>query len=69
MVCLPWRLDAVVVVMSVMEGDVSERLPVAEALDWGVIEEEGISPTSRALPSTRTLGSPSAAMLSTFRPL
>lgn len=32
-VCLPWRLDAVVVVMSLMEGDVSERLPVAEALD------------------------------------
>lgn len=68
-VCLPWRLDAVVVVMSVMEGDVSERLPVAEALDWGVMDEEGISPTSRALPSTRMLGSPSAAMLSTFRPL
>lgn len=69
MVCLPCRLDAVVVVMSVSEGEASERLPEAEALDWGVMDEEGKSPTRRALPSTRTLGSPSAAMLSTLRPL
>lgn len=67
MVCLTFRLDAVVVV-SMMEVEVSERLAVA--LDCGVMdEEEGASPTRRTLPSMRTLGSPSTAMLKTFRPL
>lgn len=66
-VCLTRRLDAVVVVViSMMDVDVSERLAVV--LDCGVMEA-GDSPTSRTLPWTRMLGSPSAAMLKTFRPL
>lgn len=59
-------LDAVVVVISMMDVDVSERLAVV--LDCGVIEE-GESPTSRTLPWIPMLGSPSAAMLNTFKPL
>ncbi|TNN59845.1 hypothetical protein EYF80_029951 [Liparis tanakae] len=48
-VCLTRLLDAVVVVISMMDVDVSERLAVV--LDCGVIEE-GESPTSRTLPWT-----------------
>ena len=59
-------LDAVVVVISMIDVDVSERLAVA--LDCGVIEE-GESPTSRTLPWILMLGSPSTAMLKTFSPL
>lgn len=66
MVCLARLLDAVVVVISMMDVDVSERLAVV--LDCGVIEE-GDSPTSRTLPWILMLGSPSAAMLNTFKPL
>lgn len=62
-------LVAVVVVMSLIEGAESERLPPAEALDCGVMEEDGMSPTSRALPSTLMCGCPSAAMLRMRRPL
>lgn len=67
-VCLTRLLDAVVVVVviSIMDVDVSERLAVV--LDCGVMEE-GESPTSRTLPWILMLGSPSAAMLNTFRPL
>lgn len=65
-VCLTLRLDAVVVVISMMDVDVSERLAVV--LDCGVIDE-GDSPTSRTLPWILMLGSPSAAMLKTFKPL
>lgn len=65
-VCLTRLLDAVVVVISMMDVDVSERLAVV--LDCGVIEE-GDSPTSRTLPWIFMLGSPSAAMLNTFKPL
>lgn len=65
-VCLTRRLDAVVVVISMMDVDVSERLAVV--LDCGVMEA-GDSPTSRTLPWMRMLGSPSAAMLKTLRPL
>lgn len=67
-VCLTRLLDAVVVVVviSMMDVDVSERLAVV--LDCGVMEE-GESPTSRTLPWILMLGSPSAAMLNTFRPL
>lgn len=66
MVCLTRLLDAVVVVISMMDVDVSERLAVV--LDCGVIEE-GESPTSRMLPWTLMLESPSDAMLNTFKPL
>lgn len=62
-------LVAVVVVMSLIEGAESERLPPAAALDCGVMEEDGMSPTSRALPSTLMCGCPSAAMLRIRRPL
>lgn len=66
-VCLTRLLDAVVVVVVVSKMDVvSERLAVV--LDCGVIEE-GDSPTSRTLPWILILGSPSAAMLNTFKPL
>lgn len=66
-VCLTRRLDGVVVVViSMMDVDVSERLAVV--LDCGVMEE-GESPTSRTLPWILMLTSPSAAMLNTFRPL
>lgn len=66
-VCLTRRPDAVVVVViSMMDVDVSERLAVV--LDCGVMEA-GDSPTSRTLPWIRMLGSPSAAMLKTLRPL
>lgn len=62
-------LVAVVVVMSLIEGAESERLPPAAALDCGVMEEDGMSPTSRALPLTLMCGCPSAAMLRIRRPL
>lgn len=57
------------VVMSLIEGAESERLPPAAALDCGVMEDEGMSPTSRALPSTLMCGWPSAAMLRMRKPL
>lgn len=67
MVSLTRLLDAVVVVViSMMDVDVSERLAVV--LDCGVIEEAE-SPTSRTLPWILMFGSPSAAMLNTFKPL
>lgn len=66
MVCLTRLLEAVVVVISMMEVEVSERLAVA--LDCGVMED-GESPTSRTLPWMRILGSLSTAKLNTFKPL
>ncbi len=41
-----------------MEGDVSERLPVAEALEWGVMDEEGISPPAGRYPPHVRWGRP-----------
>ncbi|TNN73923.1 hypothetical protein EYF80_015940 [Liparis tanakae] len=49
------------------DGDSEERR--RETLDCGVMEADGMSPTSRALPSTRMCGCPSAAMLRMRRPL
>lgn len=59
---------AIVVVVSMMVVDMSAAAGgVAEVVS--VDRTDGASPTRRRLPSTRTLWSPSAASLSTCRPL
>jgi len=54
-----------VVVVSMKVVDISGGAEVVRAAP----RPTGTSPTSRTLPFTRTLAWPSAAMLSTFRPL
>ncbi len=55
------------VVISMTEVEVSERETVAR--DFGDMEDDCTSPTNLTLPSMRMLGSPSTAMLKTFKPL
>lgn len=57
---------AIVVVVSMIVVDISAS-GVVEVVS--VVSTEGTSPTSRRLPWVWTLGSPSAASLSTCRPL
>lgn len=66
--CLRVVVVAMVVVVSMMVVDMSDTASgVAEVVS--VVSTASESPTSRRLPSTRTLGSFSAASLSTWSPL
>lgn len=64
--CLRVVVVAMVVVVSIIVVDISAR-GVVEVVS--VVSTEGTSPTSRRLPWVWTLGSPSAASLSTCSPL
>lgn len=64
--CLRVVVVAIVVVVSMIVVDISAS-GVVEVVS--VVSTEGTSPTSRRLPWVCTLGSPSAANLSTCRPL
>lgn len=64
--CLRVVVVAMVVVVSMIVVDMSAS-GVVEVVS--VVSTEGTSPTSRRLPWVCTLGSPSAASLSTCRPL
>lgn len=64
--CLRVVVVAMVVVVSIIVVDMSAS-GVVEVVS--VVSTEGTSPTSRRLPCVWTLGSPSAASLSTCRPL